>query len=183
VTRAALAALVLAVAVGLASGCGGSDDGGADTSATTEWAGDLCSAITTWTQSLTDSVDSLGAGSVTRDSLQGVVDDASGATQSFMDELEALGRPDTAAGEQAEETVAQLRDELSEQVQAIEDALEGVSGAGGVLTAVSAVSGALAEMGRQLSAAFGDLQQLDAQGELEDAFREAPSCDDLTSGS
>jgi hypothetical protein len=68
-------------------------------------------------------------------------------------------------------------------VQAIEDALEGVSGAGGVLTAVSAVSGALAEMGRQLRAAFGDLQQLDAQGELEDAFREAPSCDDLTSGS
>jgi DNA-binding FrmR family transcriptional regulator len=183
VTRAALAALVLTVAVGLASGCGGSDDGGADTSATTEWAGDLCSAITTWTQSLTDSVDSLGAGSVTRDSLQGVVDDASGATQSFMDELEALGRPDTAAGEQAQATVTQLRDDLSGQVQTIEDALDGVAGASGVLTAVSTVSGALAEMGRQLTAAFGDLQQLDAQGELEEAFRSADSCDDLTSGS
>jgi hypothetical protein len=183
VTRAGLAALVLLVAGGLAAGCGGSDDGGGDTSATSEWTGDLCSAITTWTQSLTDSVDSLGAGSVTRDSLQGVVDDATGATETFMDELEGLGRPDTEAGEQAQETVSQLRDDLGEQVQTIEDALDGGSGASGVLTAVSTVSGALAEMGRQLTAAFGDLQQLDAEGELEAAFREAPSCDDLTSGS
>jgi hypothetical protein len=182
VRRAAAAAAVLLVAAGLAAGCGGSDDGG-DTSAATEWAGDLCSSITTWTQSLTDSVDSLGAGSVTRDSLQGVVDDASSATESFVDELESLGRPDTEAGDEAEETITTLRDELSDQVQTIEDALDGVSGASGVLTAVSTVSGALAEMGRQLTAAFGELQQLDAQGELEDAFRSATSCDDLTSGS
>ena len=87
------------------------------------------------------------------------------------------------AGEQAQETVSKLRDELSDEVQTIQDALDGVSGASGVLTAVSTVSGALAEMGRQLTAAFGELQQLDAQGDLEDAFRSASSCDDLTSGS
>lgn len=182
-TRLILAAAGLLVAAGLAAGCGGSDDGGSDTSSATEWAGALCSAITTWTQSLTDSVDSLGAGNVTRDSLQGVVDDATSATETFVDELEGLGRPDTEAGEQAQETVTTLQDELSGQVQTIEDALDGVSGASGVLTAVSTVSGALAEMGRQLTTAFGDLQQLDAQGELEDAFRSASSCDDLTSGS
>jgi hypothetical protein len=182
VRRAAAAAAVLLTAAGLAAGCGGSDDGN-DTSSATEWAGDLCSSITTWTQSLTDSVDSLGAGNVTRDSLQGVVDDASSATQSFVDELESLGRPDTGAGDQAEETITTLRNELSDQVQTIEDALDDVSGASGVLTAVSTVSGALAEMGRQLTTAFGELQQLDAQGELEDAFRSASSCDDLTSGS
>ena len=180
--RAAAAAAVLLTAAGLAAGCGGSDDGN-DTSSATDWAGDLCSSITTWTQSLTDSVDSLGAGNVTRESLQGVVDDASNATQSFVDELESLGRPDTEAGDQAEETVTTLRNELSDQVQTIEDALDDVSGASGVLTAVSTVSGALAEMGRQLTTAFGELQQLDTQGELEDAFRSASSCDDLTSGS
>ena len=37
--------------------------------------------------------------------------------------------------------------------------------------------------GEQLSSTFTELEQLDAGGELEDAFEEADSCDELTSGS
>ncbi len=38
-------------------------------------------------------------------------------------------------------------------------------------------------MGSRLSSTFTELEKLDAGGELEDAFREAESCDELTSGS
>ncbi len=38
-------------------------------------------------------------------------------------------------------------------------------------------------MGSRLSSTFTELEELDAGGELEDAFSEADSCDELTSGS
>ena len=38
-------------------------------------------------------------------------------------------------------------------------------------------------MGSQLSSTFSDLEQLDASGELEDAFRESDSCQGITGGS
>ena len=37
-------------------------------------------------------------------------------------------------------------------------------------------------MGEQVSSTFTELEQLDAGGELEDAFNEADSCDELTVG-
>ena len=38
-------------------------------------------------------------------------------------------------------------------------------------------------MGSRLSTTFTELEKLDSGGELEDAFKEADSCDELTSGS
>ncbi len=37
-------------------------------------------------------------------------------------------------------------------------------------------------MGQQVSATFGELQKLDAKGELEKAFSSSASCKQLTSG-
>ena len=62
--------------------------------------------------------------------------------------------------------------------------VDGVSGASGVLAAVTEVSAILTTMGSQLSAAFAGLDQIDAQGELETAFEEADECNELeTAGS
>ena len=158
----ALPVLVLAL---LAAGCGGDDDGGGGASAT-DWANDLCSAITQWTTSVQETSNSLRGGNLTEDSLKDAADDFKSATQEFVDDVRGLGAPDTEAGDQADENVKKIED-------AVEDG-------GGVAATVSAVTGALSPMGQQLAAAFSSLEQLDAGGELEDAFRDAESCDELS---
>jgi hypothetical protein len=167
--------VVCVTAVVLAAGCGGDDDGGG--SAATEWADGLCSAITDWTESVQATSNSLKGGNLSEDSLKDAADDFKSATQEFVDDVRGLGTPDTDSGDQAKEEIDQLADSVDENVKKIEDA---VDDGGGLATTISAVTTALSSMGEQLSAAFTSLQQLDPGGELEDAFRDADSCDELS---
>ena len=173
------AAALAVVLVLLAAACGSSDDG-SDTSATATWADEVCSSVTTWTDSLTASVSSLQGGNISRESLEGAADDVKSSTETLVDDLRALGKPDTEAGEQAKDSVDQLADQLEQEVEKIEGAVDDVSGASDVLTAISTVTSTLASMGSQLSSTFSELEQLDAAGELEDAFRESDSCQSIT---
>jgi hypothetical protein len=182
VSRLVSARLLLvapAVAVALAAGCGGDDD----TSATTAWAGDVCSAISTWTESMRDVSESVRAGGLSEDALSDAVEDAKSTTDAFVDDLRELGAPETDAGEEAQAALDELADDLDQATDTIDGALADVSGAGDVLSAISVVTGALASMGEQVAAAFRELEQLDAAGELEDAFREADSCDEIAGSS
>ena len=62
------------------------------------------------------------------------------------------------------------------------EAVDDASGVSGVVEAVTAVSAAISSLGAQLTSTFAELEQLDAGGELEDAFEEAASCDELETG-
>jgi hypothetical protein len=168
--------------VSLAAGCGGSDDdsSASGTSPTEEWADSLCSAVTTWTSDITSSVNSLQGGNVSKDALESSADDVKSATETFVDDIKGLGKPDTDAGDQAKESVDTLADNLQSEVDKIENAAEDASGGQGVLSAVSVISGALATMGAQATSTFQELRGLDAQGELESAFNDAESCQTLT---
>ncbi len=168
------------LAVSLAAGCGG--DGGGSGSSATEWADDVCSSIVTWTGSISSAADSLRE-EPTEDKLRTAVEDVKSATNDFVDEVQALGPPDTDAGEQAQESLEALADDLEESTETIDKALEDASGPSETLEALTVVTGALSTMGSRLSTTFTELEELDAGGELEDAFEEADSCDELTSGS
>ena len=61
-------------------------------------------------------------------------------------------------------------------------AVDDASGSSGIVAAITAISGAISTMGQQFSATFTELEQLDPGGELETAFNEADSCDELRSG-
>ena len=172
--RTLLAALLVALLIA-AAGCGGDD-----TSATEQWAGDVCSAISEWTTSLRGAADSLSAGSIGQNGLQDAVADVKAATSTLADDLRSLGPPDTESGDKAKETLDGLATQIQSDVDKVESAAEGVSGASDTLTAVSTISSTLASMGNAVASAFTELEQLDAGGELEDAFRNASSCDDLT---
>jgi uncharacterized protein YoxC len=161
----------------LASGCGGDDD-----SAATEWADDVCSAVTSWSESVSSTASSLSDGNLNADAVKDAVDDLESATSDFIDDVRGLGTPDTEAGEQARESLDQLADDAEENLSAIQKAVDDVEGVGGVVEAVTAISTAISTMGGQLSSAFDELQQLDAGGELEAAFKEADSCEELQSG-
>jgi hypothetical protein len=172
-----LAWLVVAlVAAFLAAGCGGDDENSA-----TAWADDVCSAATTWRDSITSAADSLRGGNLSEDSLTSAVDDLQSATNDFVDDVRGLGAPDTDSGEQAKKAIDQLADQADENLSTIESAVDDVSGASGVVQAMTTIGTALSTMASQVSSTVAELKQLDVGGELEAAFNEADSCKDLQS--
>ena len=170
----ALAAMLLGSLTLLASGCGGGGKGGEDTTA---WANDLCSAITAWQGSLSDAVDSLRGQQLSRSAIESAVDDAKKATETFVNELTSLGPPDTQAGAEAKDLVNELAADLGKGIDDIQTALKSSSTVAGALTTVT---NTLTTMGNELTSTFTRLGQLDAQGEIEDAFKSADSCKSLT---
>jgi ABC-type transporter Mla subunit MlaD len=175
------------VAVTLAAGCGGSDGGGSDggggegESQATEWAGELCSATVTWNESIRSAVDSLGDGNLGEEEVQGALEEVEGATSDFVDDLRGLGEPGTEAGQEAEESLDQLADDVEESMTTIRSAVDDASGASGAAAAATTVATTLSTLADELTATFDELEGLDGQGELESAFRQAESCDELDS--
>jgi ABC-type transporter Mla subunit MlaD len=169
---------VAAIALSLAVGCGG-DDGGSS-SQTTEWADGVCSAISQWGKSITATGQALQSGATNADDLRDAVGEFESATRTFVDDLRALGKPDSDAGQQAQEELDDLANDVEENVSKMQDAIDEASGVSGVVEAATSISSTLATMGQQLSSTFAELEQLDAEGELEEAFREADSCDELS---
>jgi hypothetical protein len=180
--RIAFASVVAALAVIVAAGCGGSS-GSED--ATVAWAGGVCSALTSWTSSVQSATttlqdtSSLSAQSVT-DAVQSVID----ATTTLADDVKGLGKPDLDAADQAEQTVTELSDTLQTDADTLQKTLdESGGGVSGLLARVSTLSGTLTSMASAVGQAFSQLEQLDATGELEQAFKDADSCDSLTGSS
>jgi hypothetical protein len=52
-----------------------------------------------------------------------------------------------------------------------------------VQKALTTIAGTLTQMSSQLSSTFSELSSLDAKGELEDAFKNAPACSSLVKSS
>jgi predicted phage gp36 major capsid-like protein len=166
------------MAVALAAGCGGDDDSGS--SATTDWANGVCEAISNWGDSVKSTGESLKSGATNADDLREAVDEFEQATRTFVDDLKKLGKPDTDVGDKAQEEIDQLADNVDENISKMKEAADEASGAGGALEAATTISGTLSTMGQQLSSAFAELEQLDAKGELEQAFKDADACDELS---
>jgi methyl-accepting chemotaxis protein len=181
-TFALLAVLVSAAA--LAGGCGGSDSSSSSGSGTTsaeEWADDLCGAISTWTTSIQSAVEPLKSGDVSKDSLQSATSDMKDATNTFVDDVKSLGKPDTDAGGKAKESLDTLADQLSQGVDDIKETADNVSGAAGAMAAIGSISTTVQQMGTDAQTALGDVEKADVKGELQDALKNAPACKGLQS--
>ena len=170
--------MVVAVCALVAAGCGSSDDT-SDTTPTTEWADGLCSSITTWQSEITTIVNSLKGGNLSQDSLTAAVDDAEEATRNFTTSLKSLGRPDTEAGQQAQESVSELTTQIDDDMTKIQDAVSNASGLAGVIAAVPTITSTIQSAGNQVADTISGFEELDAKGELESAFKDADSCEDM----
>ena len=173
----ALAALAL-----LAAGCGGDGNGnGADeTVSTTEWANGLCGSITAWTESLQSAAEPLTGGDISEEALREAADDVETATNEFTQDLQELGRPDTEAGQEAKDLLDGLDEELDDDLQKLQSTADDATPSN-ILSTVSTVSTTLGEMAQQVASTFQELDQLDASNELEQAFEDADSCDEIRS--
>jgi hypothetical protein len=173
--------LVVATAAAVA-GCGGSGD---DSTTTTEaaaaqqWANGLCAATNTYKASLQSAGTTLKNDGLSRQTLDAVVSDAKASTQAFADSLEALGSPPV-ADSQAKDIFENLRSQLQQDADSIQEATSDVSGVSEVLEAVSSVASTLATAGTQIGSAFSQIGQLDDESGLRQAFDDAPACDELT---
>lgn len=170
--RAAAAALVAGVAL-VAAGCGGDGE-----SPTTKWAGDLCTAISTWRSDVEGTVSSLES-NPTRAGLRQAADDAQASTQTLIDTVRGLGAPpDTESGSQARTAVEALSNELETGVATIHSAVEDVTDVQSALAAASTVSTTVTTISSQVSATLDELSSLrDVDNELRQSFSEADACD------
>jgi hypothetical protein len=168
----------LVAVAALAAGCGSDEP-----PTPAEWADGVCSSISTWKDSLTAAVEPLTGGDISKDSLQSAADDAKSATDTLESDLKDLGKPDTQAGQQAQDEIDTLTTQLQTDVDTITSAAEGASGISGVTAAVSTATTTVSTMKTQVDATITSLKQLDAKGELTTAFQQSSSCQQLTGGS
>ena len=148
---------------------------------TNDWANSVCGALVTWTTTMKSLATSLKS-NPTKAGLQDAVTKAEDATKTLSSDLKGLGKPDTAGRASRRRTTStQLSDELTADVDKIQSSVNSASGVSGTLSAISVASATLVTMGQQVSATFGELQKLDAKGELEQAFSSSSSCKQLTS--
>ena len=178
--RVMIGAVALLIVVSCAA-CGG---GGSSTTTTNEqaaqdWADGLCTATSAYITSLTSLGDTLKGGNITKDSLNQSLDTAKSATQTFSDDVKALGSPPV-SDSKTKNTLEDLQSELSKDADTIKNAMSNVSSASEVLSAVSTITGTLATLGTQISTAYADIKKADPKGTIQTAFENAPACSSLT---
>jgi len=163
----------------LAAGCGGDDESSAE-----QWADGVCSAFSDWRDAVTETGESLKAGSLNEESLRNAVDDLQDSTESFADDLRDLPKLETDAGEEAQQTLDDLAESVDTSKEDVRTAVGDAEGKGlqGVLEAGSAIAEIVARMGEQLETAFDKLEQLDSSNEIADAFESSDACSSLSAG-
>jgi methyl-accepting chemotaxis protein len=167
-----LLALTLVTALAL-GGCGGDGAGNAES-----WASGVCTSLSEWIDDVDAAAKSLGEKGLEVDpeDVREAVVDVRDATDELANELRELGLPETESAQRAEEELETLRAELEAQLERVERAAETSRDPVEFATTVAL---ALAAGANQLEQTFANLQQLDPGGELEEAFRDAESCDQL----
>jgi len=174
-TRTLAAALVGGLSL-VVAGCGGNDE---SVPPATQWADDVCTAVNTWRNDITSVTSSLTS-NPSRAGFEQAADDAKQSTETLMDSLKGLGAPDTESGQQARTTIDTLSTELQDDLGSIQKALDGASSVQGLVSAIPAVSAAVATISSQLKTAVDQLASLrDVDDELRQAFADAGSCDGL----
>jgi hypothetical protein len=170
----ARAAVVAALLLAVAAGCGGDDEN----DATQQWASSVCTDLNDWVTSIQSTVKELTDKglSMQKSDVQAAVDDAQTATDDLVSELKNLDVPDDSAAQEAKGELEQLGNEVQEQVDNVKEASASNTGAVQLAqTVASAVSASAAEA----KSTFETIQSLDAGEDVKQAFEDAESCDTL----
>ena len=171
IRRLGLLAVVLALATTPAlAGCGGDEE-----NATEQWAGEVCTQLSTWVTGVEEAITPLTANPLSLDktAVQAATEDVRGATDELVDSLADLGRPETESGEQAKSQLDELATQLQQQVDEVEQAADADS------LSIVTVTAALATASSAVRSSFESLESIDSDGELRDGFENAESCDSL----
>ena len=163
------------------SACGDDDDGGGGSVAVGDYASDICTAFTDWTQAIQDRQTELQEGlqpgaspQAGKDALQGFLDDAVAASDTLVEDVDGAGTPDTENGEEAADALQGAAEGARDKLA---DAQENVADL--PTDSPEAFGEAADEFGNEVRSALegvGDgLQDIDTP-ELDEAIDEEEAC-------
>ena len=175
--------LILAVALVLvAVGCGGDDDD-ADESSSQAWADDFCSAAADWRTSLDDVIAGFDSPSdLNADSIRDAVDEGLDATETFLEDVQGLGTPDTESGQEVEGIVDDMSASVQATVDDLRDTLGDSSSLQDLLAAVPQAAAQLDDLEQELQSSLAELENVDT-GELKSELESNEDCAAAQSGS
>jgi hypothetical protein len=152
---------------------------------TAEWADSVCTSLSTWRSSITSLAD-VGGGTLTPESLREKLDEADQATSQLTSELRDLGPPDLEAGDQLEQELDSVSNDLATSFDTLKQGAERAADADSpdtFLEALAALAPQFQALLDAITAAVDTLQNAnvaeEAEAELEQAFTGATSCQEL----
>jgi hypothetical protein len=151
---------------------------------TNEWAGSVCSNLADWRGAITDLAQV--EGELTPEALEEKLDEASAATDELVRDLQALGPPDVEARDDVEQALDDTAEGLRESYEALraraENTLDAESPTA-FLQELAALAPEFQALLQQVDDTVASLQSAslfgEASAELEDAFADAGSCQEL----
>jgi hypothetical protein len=163
--------IAVGVTVMALAGCGGGDS---DSNASEDYANSVCGQLSMWAADQRDTIKSLqDAGlSITKEDLRAAVGDVRDSTQVLVMDLKGLDAPETDARNQAKTELDNLGTELTQQVDAVDQALDSNTG---LAALASTVTTAFTTATNDVKSTLDELQNLDS-GELKDAFQNSDDC-------
>jgi ABC-type transporter Mla subunit MlaD len=176
--RLGAAVILTALLAFAAAGCGGGE-----TSATEDWAGDVCSAVGDWQdqieQSATDIREQLQSPGVdTLEAIKDEITEAADASIDLSENLKSLKPPDTESGEQVQQQVNKLADQVDETVDKTRETIEGLPDNASLTEVAQAVAPLLPSIQSLITNVSASLTSVQERGsELKEAFDKADSCE------
>jgi len=162
------------------------DDSG-QPSATT-WADSVCTSFSTWRSSIT-AISDAGGDSLTSESLQQPLADATSATETLVDDLRALGPPDLDSGDDLKQQLDSAAGEIESSFDTLRQGAEAATEADSPADFIAA----LTSLGPQFQALLDTISTTvdelqanvgeDAKAELQQAFDSSSSCQQLQADS
>ena len=175
--RLAVALASLLLLVGLAAGCG---DDEPDESEAVAWVDSFCTATVDWTTELERIIDDAGdLTNLSSATIEAAAQEASDATDAYVEEVRDLGSPETEGGDEIETALDALADEIDEESAEIEDSVEDIDGLTGLATAGREVAASVNAMFTALQTVFETIESSDPAGELRTAYEDSEACDEL----
>ena len=176
--KIALCAVVLGLAL-VAAGCGG-DDSESSATPTEEWTEGFCSAIVDWLGELERATGELrDYRSLSQEAFDQAGSDIRSATEVLTADLRGLGAPDTDSGDEARQALDTFVTSAEADLDEIEQAVEDVFGGTPITQAITTITAALTSINEAYTAMFASLRKIDPKKELQEALKDAESCDDL----
>jgi uncharacterized phage infection (PIP) family protein YhgE len=176
--RFGAAVLLTATLAIAAAGCGGSEP-----SSEEDWAGDVCSAVGDWQDQLEKSateiraqIESPGAGTLA--AIESEIQEGVDASKELADDLKSLEPPDTESGEQAQQELDSLADQVEETVDKTKETIDSLpenASLSEVATTVAPLLPSLQALATNVSATLASVQERGS--ELKEGFDKADSCE------
>ena len=155
----------------------------------TQWADSVCTSLSTWQSSIT-AISNVSGETLTPESLQQSLAEATSATTTLVDDLQQLGPPDLDSGDDLKQQLDAAASEIESSFDTLKESAADAADAGSsaeFIQALAALAPQFQALLDMLSATVDDLQNAnvaaDAQDELQDAFASSTSCQQLRSDS